>query len=181
MKYEALVRDVMNTNVKTVDITDSIQKAAQLMAQFRIGSVLVTGDKNLKGIVTSEDIVYKHVARGQGQAVSEVMTRDPITIAPGKNLHEASELMVKNKIKKLPVLENGKIIGILTASDIVKIEPAMHDILLEQLKILRSGAPPEAVSAQVFQCEVCGNYSDDVQEIDGVWVCTGCEEMREKR
>ena len=181
MRFEAYVKDVMNTDVKTVDIGDSIQKAAQLMAQFRIGSVVVMGASNIKGIVTSEDIVYKYVAKGQGKTVSEIMTRDPITITPEKTLKQASELMAKNKIKKLPVVENGRLVGIITASDIVKVEPTLSEILREQLKILRPGAPPEPVGAQVFQCEVCGNYSDEVQEIDGVWICPGCEEMREKR
>lgn len=180
MKYEAYVRDVMNTNVKTVDITDSIQKAAQIMQQFRIGSVIVTGDKNIKGIVTAEDIVYKYVARDEGETVSDIMTRDPITITPDKRLGDAAELMAEKKIKKLPVLENGRIVGIVTASDIVKIEPALHEILLEQLKITRPGSP-EPPAGGMFQCEMCGNYSDEVQEIDGVWICPDCEEMREKR
>ncbi|MEM7813583.1 MAG: CBS domain-containing protein [Candidatus Aenigmatarchaeota archaeon] len=181
MRFEAYVRDVMNTDVKTVDVTDSVQKAAQLMAQFRIGSVVVVGDKRIKGIVTAEDIVYKYVAQRRGERVSDIMTRDPITITPEKTLKEASELMAKNKIKKLPVQEAGRLVGIITASDIVKVEPALSEILKEQLKILRPGAPPEAVGAQMFQCEVCGNYSDEVQEIDGVWICPGCEEMRAKR
>jgi len=181
MKYEATIREVMNTDVKVVDITEPIQKAAQIMAQFRIGSVVVMGDKNIKGILTAEDIVYKHVAGGQGQKAADIMTRDPITISPDKKMHDASHIMTEKHIKKLPVVENGRIIGIITASDIVKIEPALHEILLEQLKITRPGAPEMPHGAQVFQCEVCGNYSDEVQEIDGVWICPDCEEMREKR
>lgn len=181
MRYEATIREVMNTEVKTVDITDSIQKAAQIMAAFRIGSVIVMGDRNIKGIVTAEDIVYKHVARGQGRTAADIMTRDPITISADKKIEDASRIMTEKKIKKLPVVENGKIIGIVTASDIVRIEPALHEILLEQLKITRPGAPELPHGAQMFQCEMCGNYSDEVQEIDGVWICLGCEEMREKR
>lgn len=181
MKFEATIREVMNTDVKTVDITDPIQKAANIMSQFRIGSVIVMGDKNIRGIVTAEDIVYKYVAQGRGKTVSDIMTRDPITISPEKKLEDASRIMTEKKIKKLPVVENGRIVGIITASDIVKIEPALYEILLEQLKILRPGASLPPSSAQVFQCEACGNYSDDVHEMDGVWICSGCEEMREKR
>ncbi|MFH0986940.1 MAG: CBS domain-containing protein [Candidatus Micrarchaeota archaeon] len=181
MKYNVLVRDAMNTDVKTVDINESIQKTAQLMSQFRIGSVIVIGDKNIKGIVTSEDIVQKFVANGVGKTVSDIMTRDPITITPEKTLKTASDIMVSKKIKKLPVMENGHIVGIITASDIVKIEPALTEILMEQLKILRSGSPSEPAGSQMFQCEMCGNYSDDVSEVDGVWICSECEEMNEKR
>jgi CBS domain-containing protein len=180
MRYEATIREVMNANVKTVDMMDSIQKAAQIMSQFRIGSVIVMGDKNIIGIVTAEDIVYKHVAQGQGGTVSSIMTRNPITIGPEQRLDDASRIMTEKKIKKLPVVENGKIVGIITASDIVKIEPALHEILLEQLKITRPGSA-EPPAGGMFQCEMCGNYSDEVQELDGVWVCPGCEELREKR
>jgi CBS domain-containing protein len=181
MKFEARIRDVMNTNVKTVDMSDTIQKAAHIMSQFRIGSVIVMGDKHIKGIVTAEDIVYKHVARGSGTTVVDIMTRDPITISPDKKLEDASKIMTEKQIKKLPVLENGRIVGIITASDIVRIEPALFEILLEQLKITRSGTGPESPGANVLQCEVCGNYSDEVQEVDGVWICPGCEEVSEKR
>lgn len=181
MKFEATIREVMNNEVKTVDIGETIQRAAQIMSNFRIGSVIVMGDKNIKGIVTAEDIVYKHVANSQGQSVSDIMTRDPITISPDKKIEDASMIMTQKKIKKLPVIENGKIIGIITASDIVKIEPALHEILLEQLKISRPGSNDSPQSAQVYQCEMCGNYSDEVQELDGVWICSECEELREKR
>lgn len=181
MKYEAYVRDVMNPNVKTVDINDPIQKAAELMSQFRIGSVVVMGDKHIKGIVTAEDVVYKYVAKNHGKTVTDIMTRDPITISPDKRLEDASRIMTEKRIKKLPVVENGRIVGIITATDIVRVEPALYEILLEQLKITRPGSPEPPSSSQVFQCEMCGNYSDEIQEIDGVWICPGCEELREKR
>lgn len=180
MKYRALVKEVMNTNVKLVDVTDSVQAAAKIMAQYRIGSVIVTGEKNIKGILTAEDIVYKHVAQGVGSKVADIMTRDPITISPDKSIEDAARVMSQRKIKKLPVIENGRITGIITATDIIKIEPAMYETLLEHLKILRPGSPPAPVGAQMFQCEVCSNYSDDVSEMDGVWICSECEEMREK-
>jgi len=181
MKFKALVKEVMSPDVRTVDISDAIKKAAKVMADHRIGSVIVTGDKNICGIVTAEDIVYKHVALGRGEKVSDIMTRDPITIEPTKTIEEASQIMASKKIKKLPVVENGHMVGIITASDIVRVEPAMYETLLEHLKILRSGSAMPQVGPQMLQCEMCGNYSDDVSEIDGVWICGECEEMREKR
>ena len=179
MKYQAYVSDVMISDVKTVDLDDPIQKLAQIMGSHRIGSVLVMGEKHLKGIVTAEDIVYKHVARGQGEKASDIMTRDPITVKSDSLLDDAAKLMAEKRIKKLPVVDaSGRVVGILTATDIVRVEPAMHDILLEQLKITSPGAPAAPRASQMFQCEMCNNYSDDVAEIDGVWVCPGCTEMR---
>ncbi len=181
MKYQAFVKDIMNSEVKTVDIDDPVSKAATMMRQFRIGSVLVMGGKHIKGIVTAEDIVYKYVAEKRGEKVSEIMTRDPISIEPSKKLEEAARIMTEKKIKKLPVVEGGRLVGILTASDIVKVEPALHDVLLEQLKITSPGAPEPPRGSQMSQCEVCGNYSDEVEEVDGVWTCNECEGLTKQR
>lgn len=177
MKYQALVKDVMNEEVRSVDMEDPVSKVAQIMRQFRIGSVIVMGGKHIKGIITAEDIVYKYVAEKRGEKASDIMTRDPITIEPGKTLEEAARLMTEKKIKKLPVMEAGRVVGIITASDIVKVEPALHDVLLEQLKITSPGAIGTPRGSGMAQCEVCGNYSDEVEEIDGVWTCHECEEL----
>jgi signal-transduction protein with cAMP-binding, CBS, and nucleotidyltransferase domain len=181
MKYQATVKDVMNEEVKTVDIDDPVSKAATIMRQFRIGSVLVVGSKHVKGIVTAEDIVYKYVAEKRGEKVSDIMTRDPLTIEPGKKIEEAARLMTEKKIKKLPVMEGGRLVGIITASDIVKVEPALHDLLLEQLKITSPGTPGQPRGTPMHQCEVCGNYTDDVSEVDGVWTCAECDDLTKQR
>jgi CBS domain-containing protein len=182
MKYEANVSDIMETDVKIVQLEDTIKKAAEIMSSFRIGSVLVMGEKHLKGIVTAEDIVYKHVAKGSGNTVSDIMTRDPMTIKSGASVEEAARLMAEKRIKKLPVVDmSGRVTGIITASDIVRIEPALHEILLEVLKVSAPGSTAPPRSTQMFQCEMCGNYSDGVEEIDGVWICEDCEEMRGNR
>lgn len=174
MKFQANVRDVMVTDLKAVDIDDSVQKAAQTMRNHRTGSVLVFGEKHLRGILTAEDIVYKHVAEGQGQKVSDIMTRDPLTITPDKTIEDASRLMSSKRVKKLPVMEGNKVVGIITASDIIRIEPALYEVLLEAMKIGGKAFRSEASGNAMVECEVCGNYTDDVREIEGVWTCSEC-------
>ena len=80
MRLKALVKEVMKTDVITTDIDSSIKEAADLMKDHGIGSVVVLGSKRIKGIVTAEDIVYKHVADGIGQKISEIMSEKLITI-----------------------------------------------------------------------------------------------------
>lgn len=181
MKYQATVKDIMNPEVKVVDIEDPVSKAAMMMRQFRIGSVVVMGGKHIKGIVTAEDIVYKYVAEKRGEKISDIMTHDPLTIEPGKKVEEAARVMTEKKIKKLPVVEGGRLVGIITATDIVKVEPALHDILLEQLKITSPGSSESPRGSTMAQCEVCGNYSDEVEETDGVWTCNECEGLTKQR
>lgn len=177
MKFQATVEEVMNTDVKTVDMDDDIKKAAEIMAKHRVGSVLVMGQKHLKGILTAEDIVHKHVAKGLGEKVSDIMTKNPYTITSDKTIEEASEIMARERIKKLPVLKGDTIVGIVTASDIIRVEPALYEILLEQLRIHRPEMlkVKDAVS-EMDQCESCGNYSDDLKEVGGIWMCSECRE-----
>ena len=177
MKFQATVKEVMNTNVKSVDMDDDIKKAAEVMSKNRIGSVLVFGQKHLKGILTAEDIVNKHVAKGIGKKVSDIMTKNPHTITPEKTIEEASRLMSGRRIKKLPVVSGDRVVGIITASDVIRIEPALYEILLEQLRIERPEMQKlRKIHKEEQQCESCGNYSDDLKESGGQWLCGECME-----
>jgi CBS domain-containing protein len=135
MKYTVQVGEVMKKDIKKVDMDDSIELAAKIMRDERIGSVVVVGEKNVKGIVTTSDIVYKHVAQGSGGKVKDIMTTGLITIDPSKSIEEAANMMVEKKIEKLLVFDMGKMVGIITNNDIIRVEPALFEILLERLKM----------------------------------------------
>ena len=171
MRFNALVGEVMRTDIKYVEPLDTIDKAAQIMQAHKIGSVVVK-DKNVMGIVTTSDIVYKHVAGKRGVTVNEIMTTDLITISPSTSVEDAARLMVKKNIEKLLVFDKGKIVGLITTNDIVKIEPALFEILLERIKM---GGLPQSDMSDYAQCESCNNYSDSVEEIDGEYVCSECK------
>jgi CBS domain-containing protein len=177
MRMNVTVKEIMKIEVKTVSLDDTIEKAAQIMKKNKISSVVVIGDKNVKGILTDSDVVYKYVAdrKQPGTKVADIMTRDPIIITPDKTIEDAARLMSEKNIKKLLVMDHGKMVGIVTDTDIMKIEPALFEILLERMKI-RGPAVKEAPSALV-QCEMCGNYTDDAKEVDGVWLCSECADL----
>lgn len=181
MKYTVLIKDIMNKDVKTVSIEDSIQKAAQTMKKNHIGSVIIMGEKNVKGILTAEDIVYKHVAAGEGKLVTDIMARDVVYITPEKTMEDASKLMIEKHVKKLPVLLQGNLVGIVTATDIMKIAPTLYTVLLEQLKIGKPEFGENPKGNQFVECEICGNFVDDVDEIDGVWICSDCNELTKSK
>jgi len=135
MKFKVLVGEVMQTDVKKLDMAEPIEKAAKIMRDEGIGSVVVTGEKNIKGIVTTTDIVYKYVAAKNGKTLADIMTKNPVTITPDKTIEEAARLMVEKKIEKLLVFDKNMLVGIITNNDILKVEPALFEILLEQIKI----------------------------------------------
>ena len=121
------VRDVMNKNVIVGKKELTIKEASEVMSKLRIGSLLITKDQKILGIITSTDIL-KSIANEKKPDITlaeEIMSKSVLTIDPEKTIEDAVELMLKNKIKKLPVVSEKKIIGMVTASDIVVVEPKL--------------------------------------------------------
>ena len=113
------VREVMTTPVQTVDPDTTIAEAARTLAAAGIGS-LVVGEDRIDGIVTESDIV-ESVADERDPAqttVAELMTDPVVTITPTETIRVAGERMGHNGVKKLPVAEGGKAIGIITTTDL---------------------------------------------------------------
>lgn len=131
-----LVRNAMKRNVVVAEPTLTLKEASKVMTKLNIGSLVITKENKLLGIVTSTDIL-KCIAEDKDveqTTVEMIMSKPVITIEPDKKIEEAVDIMLKNKIKRLVVTENNKIIGIITASDIISIEPK----LIEQLSQLIS-------------------------------------------
>lgn len=171
MKFTVLVGDVMTKNIKKIDINDTIEKAAQIMRDEKVGSVVVAGEKNIKGIVTTTDIVCKHVASKKGPQVKDIMSTNLISISPSATIEEAARLMVRNSVEKVLVFDRDSLVGIITNNDIIKVEPAIVEILLERMR-MAGPRPPSDVA--VSACEECGAYSDSIEEVNGVYLCAGC-------
>lgn len=128
------VSDIMTTDVVTARPDETIVDAARKMAENKIGSVIVVDDTGtIIGIVTEGDIVRRVVARGLDPSqtiVETIMTRNPVTIYEDASLSDASELMKRKGIGHLPVVnENGRLVGIITRSDIVRIAPSLISVL----------------------------------------------------
>jgi CBS domain-containing protein len=122
-----LVKDVMNKNVVVAKSDATIREAAKVMNKFHIGSLIVLKEEAIAGIVTERNVLTA-VAGGKdtdSTAIEEIMTKKVITIDPDQTVEAAVDLMIQNKIKKLPVVEDNKLKGIITASDIVVVEPKL--------------------------------------------------------
>ena len=130
-----LVKDVMNTNVKTIDPDSTTQKAAKEMNKYNIGSLIVVKNENMVGIVTERDMLKKIVAKARDSAktnVKHIIIMSVIMIDPETHLSDAVDVMNQHGIKKLPVLHEKSLVGIITATDIVNAQPKM----IEQLSKL---------------------------------------------
>ena len=113
------VRDVMTSNPRTVSPNDSIQVAARIMREEDCGVVPVVDNGRPVGIVTDRDIVIRAVADGLGdKAVREIATTDLVFVKPDASTKEAEKLMSQRQIRRLPVVENDRLVGIVSLGDI---------------------------------------------------------------
>jgi CBS domain-containing protein len=116
------VKDIMTKDVITIDVNKSVFEAAQLMTSKSLGALIIV-DRGLPvGIITERDIVRRIVAKRTSVdlKVAEVMTKTLITVDPETSLKEAARIMSTNKIRRLPVLKQGQLVGIVVASDFVR-------------------------------------------------------------
>jgi CBS domain-containing protein len=105
-----------------MESTGTVTSAAQIMVQHDIGSVVVVEGKKPVGIITERDIT-KQVIKGEGvlkNAVKNVMTKALVTAPPNMSVQEAFELMLMNKVRRLPIVENNSIVGIVTVKDLMR-------------------------------------------------------------
>ena len=110
-----LVKELMKRPF-IVDKDVSLAEAARLMSENDIGSLMfVSGDK-LKGIITERDLVKNFSSYGK---ISEAMTKKLVTVDPEETLDRATEIMRTKKVKRLPVVDDGKLVGIITITDII--------------------------------------------------------------
>ena len=116
------VRELMNPSVISVSTTDSTALAARLLSRHNIGSLPVcTSDGRLRGIVTDRDIVLRCIAAEEDPAqtpVREVMTRGCYTVGPEDDCRQATRLMAARQVRRLPVGEGGKLVGVLSLGDL---------------------------------------------------------------
>jgi CBS domain-containing protein len=141
MSGTLLVRDVMTTNVKTVRPFSTVRDVVRKMNRFGIGSVMVVEEDRPVGIITERDILQRIVEPFLDPSVikaKDIMSTQLVTIGGDVSVEEAASLMARRKIKKLPVVENGKLVGIVTSMDVMRANPKIVGLLEELLKTKRS-------------------------------------------
>lgn len=113
-----IARDIMTCTVCTIHPDASAQEAAQLLYAKRIsGLPVVDGHGNIIGIVTEADIISK--VNREGLSVSDIMSREVITVDEERPVNEVAALLTQRKIKRVPVVTAGKLVGIISRGDIV--------------------------------------------------------------
>jgi CBS domain-containing protein len=115
------VRDVMTPKVQSVNQEQPVVEAARLMRTEDVGSLPVVEDGRLVGTLTDRDIVLRAVAEGADPKVvrvGDIASHEPITVSPEQDLDEAVSLMAKHRVRRLPVVADGALVGILAQADV---------------------------------------------------------------
>lgn len=138
------VAEVMTTNVITITENQTKQQAARLLSQHRISGLPVVNNNNIvMGVVTEYDIISK-----EGQRVGDIMTRGVISVTPDTELEDVGHILVHERIKRLPVLDQGRLVGIVSRADLVR-EVAMRWVCPVCGEVVYSEEHPE-------RCPRCG-------------------------
>jgi CBS domain-containing protein len=171
------VKEVMSSPVITVKRGEVAMKVAKLMVDNKIGSVVVVDEgKNPIGIITERDVVKSLASGGfkpEETKAEDIMSQPLRTISPDLGVEEAAKLMRRLGVKRLPIMEEGKLIGIVSSGDIVRVTPSIIEVLLERSMISSATPEPKSVSVAGY-CDSCGSWSDGLKLSEGQYLCEDC-------
>lgn len=160
----ALLSEIMTSKVVTVDISERVEEALRLMVKFDIGSVVVVDNQKPVGIITERDIT-RAALRGDSLLklpARSLMSRPLQTATPDMEIWRTFEVMLKLGVRRLPVIENGKLVGIVTEKDLTRwvLRIFYEPNLPEEVRGLIKNPRIEALAGRP-RCPNCGNYQDE--------------------
>lgn len=148
-----LVRHVMTEAPRSLDADMTAADAAGIMRNFDVGAVPVMRDEALVGLVTDRDLVIRVVAEREDPStihLGDIATASPITISPDSSLREARELMASHRVRRLPVVKSGSLVGIVSLGDIAlndrserAVGETLEDISRSQATETTNGSGPD--------------------------------------
>ncbi|WP_240664569.1 cyclic nucleotide-binding/CBS domain-containing protein [Methanosarcina sp. MSH10X1] len=190
IERELSVAEVMNKVVIVMDIDSDVPTIAREMVSRDAGSVIITESGLAMGIITERDlvkgIVTENIKPGEVKA-KEVLSSPLITVEPETNIIEASEIMLKANIKRLPILEDKTVIGVISNTDILMVTPGLSTILKDLIDMNREALfsipsrdeIPNLENSRINVCESCDSTSIDTKYIDGRYLCGNCRHEKD--
>ncbi|AGT31406.1 hypothetical protein M493_05540 [Geobacillus genomosp. 3] len=114
------VRDVMSTDVQYCTPLDNMYEVAVKMREFNVGAIPIVDHGRLVGMITDRDLVVRGIAEKHpgSTAVTEVMSRELVTVSPDDSVQKAADLMARHQIRRLPVVADGRLVGIVALGDL---------------------------------------------------------------
>src|SRR5574340_1539792 len=174
MKARVPVVEIMSTSPVTISADATAVEAAALIRDKHVGSLIVVQEGRPTGIVTERDIVTKIAAENRSATtttVHEIMSAPLVAIHPHQEVAEAAKVMAARKIRRLPVIKEGKLVGMLTENDIIRVWPQLIEVTREWDK---AGLESQFAKGVEGHCEACGVYSTHLVWDRNLLVCPEC-------
>lgn len=170
------VKDIMSKPVYKIDENKSVKDAAEVIKRTRRGFLVVVKGNKPVGVLSDSDIIRKTVAANKlpsKMKVKDVMTRYFVSISSDEDMLNAVRKMKKGNVHRLPVIDDGKLVGVLSLTDVARTSPEMLDLLEHRLKMKEE--PYEVKDEHTSGiCDSCDNYSDDLKRVGDQWLCEDC-------
>jgi len=171
-----VVREAMSSPVVAIKENNSVVEAAKIMSEQQIGAIIVNSpDGQPVGIVTERDLLIRVIAKDtvpRSVKVKDVMTTPLQTVDAETSLEDAMTTMEKLDIRRLGVTYKGRLEGVISNKDILRIMPALIEIAKERSRI-EGGNVPVGPSL-VGYCDQCNIYSTNLRSINGEFLCEDC-------
>ena len=172
------VRDIMTRTVITASPDMTAAQAGKRMVEHKVGSVIIARGGEPLGIVTESDMVAKVIFKNVKPSaikLEQLMSRPLITTRSGDDVNEAVLKMTQNRIRRLPVIDGGKLVGIVTDADIMQISSELTHILENLVRMNREiVSERRETPASEGECEICEEYSQELQSEGGRLKCPAC-------
>src|SRR5919197_2877711 len=176
MNTRVLVRDIMNSPVISASPSDTIKDIAIKMKEERIGSIVIMENEKAVGIVTDWDIVSNAVIKDIKPTMvkaSDIMQKLH-TIEGEEGITEAARILRQHNIKRLGVIYKNRLVGIISASDVIAVTPDLVDVISEKAALIRGEIGRSAGNVSGY-CDECGEWSDLLlYNTDGTFTCEEC-------
>jgi CBS domain-containing protein len=175
MTTRVLVRDIMNSPVISASPQDTIKDIATKMKEERIGSIVIMENEKAVGIITDWDIVSNAVINDVKPTMvkaSDIMQKLHI-IEGEEGITEAARVLRQHNIKRLGVVYKNRLVGIISASDVIAVTPDLVDVISEKAAVMRGEIGRSAGNISGY-CDECGEWSDLLQFGEGTFSCEEC-------
>ena len=175
MTTRVLVRDIMNSPVISASPQDTIKDIATKMKEERIGSIVIMENEKAVGIITDWDIVSNAVINDVKPTMvkaSDIMQKLH-TIEGEEGITEAARILRQHSIKRLGVVYKNRLVGIISASDVIAVTPDLVDVISEKAAVMRGEIGRSAGDISGY-CDECGEWSDLLQFGEGTFSCEEC-------
>ena len=175
MTTRVLVRDIMNSPVVSASTDATIKDIAIKMKEEKIGSIVIMDKEKTLGIITDWDIVSNAVVKDVKPSMikaSDIM-QQLHTIEGEEGVTEAARILRKHNIKRLGVVYKDRLVGIISASDVIAVTPDLVDVISEKSALIR-GETGRSMGNVSGYCDECGEWSDLLQYEEGTFTCEEC-------